>query len=245
MENFKKCPFCGSEINSNAKKCRFCNNWLDEEIECPFCAEKIKASAQKCRFCGEWLPKKKDNKLKFNFSLKKLFAGKIKLIIATILVVFVLIVSALCLYFYVPQCNNNTILNNLTLYLKNTISNIGDKDIFIEKYSVKQLSKDNQGYTCAATAIIDNRSIDIEYSYKKKSLKDYNIESKFVLPDCFQESTNNILIQLIQKSKYLDIDKIADKIEIEYASTEKSEEDIPKYFSTICIINSEECNNNS
>ena len=50
MENFKKCPFCGSEINSNAKKCRFCNNWLDEEIECPFCAEKIKASAKTVGF---------------------------------------------------------------------------------------------------------------------------------------------------------------------------------------------------
>lgn len=57
----KKCPFCGDEININAKKCKHCKEFLPEDFsqsgmkKCPYCGDEINANAKKCKHCGEWL----------------------------------------------------------------------------------------------------------------------------------------------------------------------------------------------
>ena len=55
----KQCPYCGEQININAKKCKYCKSWLVKEQEeykrCPFCHKPIPKNAEKCSYCGEWL----------------------------------------------------------------------------------------------------------------------------------------------------------------------------------------------
>ena len=60
-QDTKKCPYCGEEININAKKCKHCKEFLPEDIspngtiKCPYCGDEINANAKKCKHCGEWL----------------------------------------------------------------------------------------------------------------------------------------------------------------------------------------------
>lgn len=57
------CPFCGSNIASQALVCRFCGRSLPHSgaplpaglLRCPHCAEIVLADAHLCRFCGHKL----------------------------------------------------------------------------------------------------------------------------------------------------------------------------------------------
>lgn len=210
--NKKICPFCGAEINSEAKKCRFCNNWLDEEIQCPFCAEKIKASAKKCRFCGEWLDgnsdteKKNSNKKEYSQNINKIDFPEIKnlpLILGITAVVIVLTVSVVCFFTYIPSCKSSNMQAKLKEYLTANYSDI--ENINLDKTSAHKIKRIEKGYSCAINAYIDDTPTSIEYSYKKVSLNEFDINAKFVLPNCYDSSVKKLLHNLIKDYDYYNI----------------------------------------
>jgi len=54
----KTCPYCESEIASNAKKCKYCWEIVVDERKirlCPYCESEISDTAKKCKHCWEWL----------------------------------------------------------------------------------------------------------------------------------------------------------------------------------------------
>ena len=230
-DNDKKiCPFCGAEININAKKCRFCDNWLDEEIECPFCAEKIKASAKKCRFCGEWLPnkniEKKENKIDINY-LKNISKNKIMLILGIMVGICLLAVIVWRFFLYIPSCSNTTILTKLEDKLHKDYTDIQNLDF--DKTSIVKLAKKDKGYSCRINATADNSSLSLEYSYNKTSINDYDFTTKIILPDCYDGIIKKILTNLIKESDYLNFKNIVSGVDIEKASVENYDKDLPKY----------------
>lgn len=214
MENNNKkiCPFCGAEINEEAKKCRFCNNWLDDEIQCPFCAEKIKASAKKCRFCGEWLNKddKKENTNKtefmpkFEFKLKPINFQKQQVLIIGISVLVLFLIGLIIGFVnYVPNCKSSSVQSKLKDYL--TANHTEISDIVLDKTSAHKLKKLEKGYSCSINATIDETPTQIEYQYKKVSLSEYDMSAKFVLPNCFNPTVKEILNGLIKKDNSYNI----------------------------------------
>jgi hypothetical protein len=219
-ENKKICPFCGAEINIEAKKCRFCNNWIDEEVKCPYCAETIKASAKKCRFCGEWLNKNLDecgkkeanieniNELivdakKEELKPKNKDSKRIKLLILMSILIIFLSGSIVGFIMYIPACDNANIQSKVKEYLISNYSNIGG--ITFDLNSVNKLNRIEKGYNCSMNAKIDNTSTHIEYSYKKVAFNEYDISAKFVLPNCFDSSVKVLLADLIKKYDYYNI----------------------------------------
>lgn len=232
-ESKKNCPFCGAEVNENAKKCRFCGNWFDEEIECPYCAEKIKASAKKCRFCGEWIDKKNKDNNKFkiemiNLSLKNLCENK-KLIISMIAgaLAGLLILLLIFAFIYVPPCKSKVIASKLEEYMSakfQTISNIK-----VLNSNAGTVKKNNKGYSCSSSVLIDDVPSRIEYKYTKIGLNDFNFDAKIVLPDCFDNQIKNILTELIKKNDYLDIKSLTSYVITEYETIDKYDEKGPSY----------------
>lgn len=228
----KTCPFCGAEINANAKKCRYCNNWIDEEIECPYCAEKIKASAKKCRYCGEWLDKNEDNDFtkKSKTDLKnseKLSLNNLWLIFGAI---FILLISSILvwrLFFYIPSCSNQTILSKLEMKVRDKFPDISSLNF--DKENIKTLSKQEKGYSCSVSADADNAPLTLEYTYNKISITDYNFSTKVVLPDCYNGSIKTILSELIKKSDYMNFKDNVSIVNINHASVENYDKEIPKY----------------
>ena len=210
MEDNKKiCPFCGAEINKDAKKCRFCNNWLDEEIKCPYCAETIKASAKKCRFCGEWLDNEhyesmskkttdekgsKEKFIRFNFLQNQ----KINLAFGWVVLSVVIFLVIVMVFFitHIPSCKSRGMQEKLKEYLTSNYSDMGE--ISLDKASAHKIKRIEKGYACSINATIDNAPTHIEYSYKKVSLSEYDINAKFVLPNCFDSSVKTLLSDLIK-----------------------------------------------
>jgi len=217
----RKCPFCGEEINVNAKKCRFCKNWIDEEILCPFCSEKIKASATKCRFCGEWLPKKK----------KIQFDKKSKIILAIILSIVLLIILIVCsANLYIPSCDNKAIKDDFTKHLMEKYPIIRNLTII----STNIVKKNTNGYTCEAliTADTDEEEslpVDIQYSYTKNGYKNFNMSSELILSDCYSEDIKDLIIDLIKRtSTYKELDNI-DSVSLEYSNMTDYDAKAKKY----------------
>jgi hypothetical protein len=229
MDDDKKiCPFCGAEINKAAKKCRFCNNWIDEEIKCPYCAETIKASAKKCRFCGEWLDKnsveekKSDSVTKEEKSQESIdeeeidkpkfeiqMSNKTKLIICLSGVAIILISFIIGFITYIPSCDNKNIKSKLKEYLTSNYDDI--ESIILVQGSTNKLKRIEKGYSCSISATLDDTPTRIEYSYKKVALNEYDINAKFVLPNCFDSSVKELLSDLIKKYDYYSIkDNTAD-----------------------------------
>ena len=218
----KECPFCGAKINKEAKKCRFCGNWIDEEILCPFCAEKIKASAKKCHFCGEWLNKddeinEKENIQKSeNFHIKSFFHGlknNIWIIIG-ILLIILLIISITVYAMYIPSCKSSYIQSKLEEYL---ISNYPDiNNLILNKNSAYKLKRIENGYSCSINANIEEIPTQIEYSYKKVALNEFDINAQFVLPNCYDSSVKNLLNNLIKDSDLYNIKNNTDDIITKY-----------------------------
>lgn len=209
--NKKICPFCGKEINKNAKKCRFCNNWIDEEIPCPYCAEMIKASAKKCRYCGEWLNKdseedQKDTNLT-NVNLSKQFKKLTKyqfIILGATTGIIILLALIIHVFTYIPTCKSSNIQSKLKENLISNNSNI--EDIILNKSSAAKIKRVEKGYSCSIDATIDDTPSRIEYTYKKVGFNEFDINAKFVLPNCFDSSVKNLLNKLIKESKYYNID---------------------------------------
>lgn len=230
----KKCPFCGAEINAQAKKCRFCNNWLDDEISCPFCAEKIKASAKKCRFCGEWLPQNdsdKNEKEKVKKKIFKEFDRKYLIIALSALVVILLLVGFLISKFiYVPKCDSKTIINKLQESL--VVKYPAMANINIDKTDISTVRKNKKGYSCSASASVDEVPTHIEYSYSKVSMNDYNIDAKIVLPNCFDNQVKSLLADVIKKSDIYNIKEIASDVVTKYETVEKFDKNTPSYQCT-------------
>ena len=234
----KQCPFCGAEINKQAKKCRFCNNWIDEEIECPFCAEKIKASAKKCRFCGEWLPgnneeqeEKKEIKEKKSFQIKSFFNNKrLVIYLSALLVVIVVAVLLISIFVYVPKCNSKGITNKLQEYL--VVKYPAMANINITKNGISTVRKNKKGYTCSASATVDDVPTHIEYSYTKVSMNDYNFDTKIVLPNCFDSQVKLLLSDIVKKSDYYSIKETASDVVTKYETLEKFDKETPSYQCT-------------
>ena len=238
--NKKQCPFCGAEINANAKKCRFCNNWIDDEIECPFCAEKIKASAKKCRFCGEWLPDKQEQEEDKNespkksvksdkpaFDFKSIINKKIFLYSSIGAAVLLLILIFVVARFYVPRCGSGTIIKHLKENLVLKYPSMGE--ININHKAVSVVKKNEKGYTCSTSATIDNVPTRIEYKYQKVSMNDYNYDVKIVLPNCFDADVKKLLAETIKDVDYLDIKKIASDVTTSYETVVKYDKNAPSY----------------
>lgn len=66
----KICPYCGEEININARKCKHCHTWLEGDESpsrippakrCPFCNWLIPRDSITCPKCGEYLVETRDN----------------------------------------------------------------------------------------------------------------------------------------------------------------------------------------
>lgn len=59
MEETKKCPYCGEEINAKAKKCKYCGEWLvnqeDSEEKVDVKADNSSLEQFGCVFCLECL----------------------------------------------------------------------------------------------------------------------------------------------------------------------------------------------
>lgn len=227
----KKCPFCGEEININAKKCKFCKNWIDEEILCPYCQEKIKKSAKKCRFCGEWLDKSntEDNKklfekFKFNFT-----PTTKKFIIISSLIFIITVVCIVLLSTRIPSCTSKTIDKKLTEHLMQKYSILSD----VKVYTTTTVAKNKNGYTCTAELSgetnDDNVPFSIKYSYTKEGINSYNFESETILPDCYSDTIKSIVINLIKQSKSPAFIANVDDISLEYASIKKYDEENVKY----------------
>ena len=72
-------------------------------------------------------------------------------------------------------------------------------EIILDKSSVHKLKKTEKGYSCAVNASIEDTPTSIEYSYKKVSMSEYDIDAKFVLPDCFDSSVKKLLGDLIKE----------------------------------------------
>ncbi len=230
----KKCPFCGAEINAQAKKCRFCNNWLDEEIECPFCAEKIKASAKKCRFCGEWLPEHNDEKeekpKKEIFKFKDFDKKRLLIALSILLAVVLIAVFLISAFVYVPKCGSKTIIDKLKESL--VVKYPAMANINIEKSGISTVRKNKKGYACSASASVDDIPTHIEYSYTKVSMSDYNIDAKIVLPNCFDSQVKSLLIDVIKKSDVYSINNIASDVVTKYETVEKFDKNTPSYQCT-------------
>jgi len=226
-ENKKACPFCGKEININAKKCRYCNNWLDEEILCPYCNEQIKKSAKKCRFCGEWLNNENQDTENETKSIEKDFPKKRKKGIAIIILLILLFISVICIgitakYLYILPYNSDEIIHKVEDNLRTDYSNASI--IRVLKSSISVLERNNRGYTCKASVAIDGQTANIKYSYTKVGFSDYNIKTKVILPDCYDFSVKDLLIKLIKESKGYSIHNTASDVTIEYASIKNTQD---------------------
>lgn len=227
----KKCPFCGEEININAKKCKFCKNWIDEEILCPYCQEKIKKSAKKCRFCGEWLDKSTPEEDKNSFKNFKFdFNSKTKKIVVISSVVF--IIAAVCFLIAairVPSCSSKTIDKKLTQHLLQKYSILSDVRI----NETETVSKNKNGYTCSAelSGVTEEDTVpfSVKYTYTKEGLNSYNFESETILPDCYSDTIKDIVISLIKQSKSPAFISNVDDITLEYATLKKYDEKNVKY----------------
>ena len=232
-EGKKNCPFCGAEINNNAKKCRFCGNWFDEEIECPFCAEKIKASAKKCRFCGEWLDGKNQSK---NSEIKRerkkisdLMHNKIFLISSAASVsVIILILLFVLIFSYVPSCRSKSVASKLEEYMKTKYPAITNIQVLREKAGV--VTKLKKGYSCSAPISIDDVPSHIDYSYTKVGINNFNFDAQIVLPDCFDPTVKELLANVIRKSDYLNIKSLTSSVTTEYEAMDSFDKKTPTYF---------------
>ena len=234
-ENEKKeCPFCGEKINKDAKKCRFCGNWIDEEILCPYCAEKIKASAKKCRYCGEWLnkenksQKEKINPFKKYFDKNFLNIAKNKLIIlSSIGLIFIIIITIIACTMHIPSCDNSNIQSKLKEHLISNYKNI--EDITLDKTSVHKLKRLEKGYSCSINAAIEGTPTTIEYNYKKVALNEYNLEAKFVLPNCFDLTVKDMLNNLIKDANLYNIKNNTMDVETKYEKQDDYDKDSISY----------------
>lgn len=231
----KKCPFCGEEINVNAKKCKFCKNWLDEEILCPFCSEKIKKSAKKCRHCGEWLEAKK-NKSKSQIDtssdkdFKFEFTPKIKIAVGVIITLLVVFLTAYGISTcYIPSCSSKTIENRLIEHLKMNYSALGGATISENKV----VSKNQRGYTCIAElqGETEEGSVPfiVKYTYEKSGINTYNYTSNLVLQDCYSDMIQNLVVDLIRQIKSPTFIEDVEDISLEYATLKKYDEKNKSY----------------
>lgn len=226
--NKKKCPFCGAEINEQAKKCRFCGNWIDEEIPCPYCAEKIKASAKKCRFCGEWINNEENHKVYNSFFSDLLCKIKNKWLIFSIILIITLLVS-LCVIFatYVPNCKNSGIQTRLKDYI---ISNYHDiSDVMFDKESAHKIKRIEKGYSCSINATINETPTQIEYNYKKISFNEFDMNAKFVLPNCFDASVKSLLSDLIKDTDLYGIKNNTSDVITQYEKQEDYDKESVSY----------------
>ncbi len=232
-ESKKSCPFCGAEINEKAKKCRFCNNWIVEEIECPFCAETIKANAKKCRFCGEWLSENnlesngENKKLNFKFAFKSFNVNNPVLISS--IIAGILVILALCFFItYIPSCKSNYVIKKVSENVKSKFPEI--TNFVLDKSSISNISTNSDGHTCKVSAFADDEPLNIEFTYNKVSLNNYNFNTKVILPDCYDPTLKSMLSKLIQKQDYLRIRELTSDVEIDKATVVDYDKDTPSYM---------------
>lgn len=107
MNETKKCPYCGEQIQMSARKCKWCGEWLDQEnqspqsslMSCPICGEQIPKDVDVCPFCkehiGSSMEKQSDIKVKPSHQRSKIL-GKIHpiYIVISVSVLISLIIGA-------------------------------------------------------------------------------------------------------------------------------------------------------